>query len=174
MIRLPKTPVELERDAALRQVEELKKKLKAQCERGGKWWDEGMMWCIGFHDILTGANILVERYNQLADWFEFLRARSADQTELARMIIPVLRSELSMSERRDLIIDVMENFVDDPDFEDEVERAQFWPDMRAAPQQQEPDDENEQSESDDYEAAGSSGSVVDQQSEMEGDDEEDQ
>ena len=132
------------------------------------------MWCIGFHDILTGANILVERYNQLADWFEFLRARSAEQTELARMIIPVLHQELSMSERRDLIMEVMENLVDDPYFEGEVERAQFWPDMRAPPQQQEPDDEDEQSESDDDEAAGPSGSVVDQQSEMEGDDEEDQ
>ena len=174
MIRLPKTPVEMERDYAWQFAAQLQKQLKAQCERGGRWRDEGMMWCVGFHDLLTGANFLVGRYNQLADWFEFFRARSADQAGLARAIMRVLDSELTMSEQRDLIMEVMEQFVDDPNVEGKVERAPFWPDRRAAAQQQEPDDENEQSESDDDEAAGPSGSAVDQQSEMGGDDEEDQ
>ncbi|MDI1492851.1 MAG: hypothetical protein OHK93_004634 [Ramalina farinacea] len=173
MIRLPKTPLEMERDYAWQFAAEMQNQLQAACERGGNWRNEGMMWCIGFHDLLTGANFLVERYNQLADWFEFFRARSAEQAELARVIMRVLHSELTMPEQRDLIMEVMEHFVDDPNVEGKVERAQFWPDRRAAPQQQEPDDESEQSESYDDEAAGPSGSAVDQQSEMEGDDEED-
>ena len=174
MIRLPKTPVEMERDAALKQVEELKKQLKAERERSAKWWGEGMMWCIGFHDLLTGANFLVERYNQLADWFEFVRKRSAYQTALARLLLPVLRLDheewlqLRRSERDELVMAVMENFVNDPDFADKVERAQLWPDRR------QPNDEGEQSEFDDDDAAGPSGFVVDLESEMEGDDGEDQ